>query len=187
MFPFLVANLANALLVTGVAGQTDLRFPDHPHDLARDVARDVARDMAPDVAFDPMRRPGAAVASDDLYDSVDAQSGDAPLWGATPGAAGRGDAGLCGDDRPQFGPLARAAVADAGPEIIRISRFDAATEVLQLECRGRPGAGAPVVEVVDFPDGTGAFVRLDGVTVAAVTGAQGLLPGDILLRSVSES
>jgi hypothetical protein len=42
----------------------------------------------------------------------------------------------------------------------------------------------PDVSVIDFDDGTGASIMVDGTIVLQVTGAQGLDPSAILIRDI---
>jgi len=76
----------------------------------------------------------------------------------------------------------------AGADEINLDRgalidgFDPASDVLEFEYTA--ALGLPEVSVIDFADGTGASVALDGVVLADVTGAQGLDPGSVILTAV---
>lgn len=62
-----------------------------------------------------------------------------------------------------------------------IEAFDPSRDVLDLEYAC--ALGLPDVTVIDFADGTGASIALNGVVVADVTGAQGLDPLMVLLTA----
>ncbi len=63
-----------------------------------------------------------------------------------------------------------------------ITGFDPAYDILELEYAA--AMGRPEVTVINFPDGTGASIALNGVVVADVEGAQGLDPRRVILQPV---
>ncbi|MCP5089259.1 MAG: hypothetical protein GY952_20975 [Rhodobacteraceae bacterium] len=76
------------------------------------------------------------------------------------------------------------AIADHAT--VKIARFNAAEELLQIEYLAEfdPHTGqpkVPVVSVENFQDGTGAFIALDGCVAAEVVGAQNLDPAEVVL------
>ncbi|MEM7439218.1 MAG: calcium-binding protein [Pseudomonadota bacterium] len=77
--------------------------------------------------------------------------------------------------------------AVAGSGLATVADFDPAEDVLSLEYTATNDADGnpvvPTVTVVDFADGSGAFIELDGVQVASVTGAQGLDPSAVVLAA----
>lgn len=63
-----------------------------------------------------------------------------------------------------------------------ISSFNPRVDLLELEYTA--AMGMPEVTIMDFADGSGASIALNGVVVADVAGAQGLDPGVVSLIAV---
>lgn len=109
----------------------------------------------------------ADAADGDVHGELDVHGGDA--GGAAPD--------LLADYAP-----------NAAPDIYDFARgdmiagFDPRYDVLELEYSR--AMGTPEVTVINFADGTGASVALNGVVVADIEGAQGLDPALIMLRPV---
>ncbi len=75
------------------------------------------------------------------------------------------------------------SVTKADTGVTKLHDFDAADDTVQIDMvTDQPII--PKVSVDDFGDGTGAFISLDGVVVAEVTGAQNLDPMDVVLLPV---
>jgi len=57
--------------------------------------------------------------------------------------------------------------------------FDPATDTVELDFIA--AEGRPNISVCDFPDGSGAEIRLNGTLVANIEGAAGLKPENVIL------
>ena len=93
---------------------------------------------------------------------------------------GQGDAGIGGAGADTFESGSYIA-EDADAPVV--TDFDPAEDRVQIsvDLEATPD---PEIAVVDFADGTGADVVVDGTTVLRINGAQGLDPDSILVRDM---
>jgi len=92
----------------------------------------------------------------------------------------RSDTGTGGADGDLFFVLDSADQTGAAA----ITDFNQAEDALVIDYKTADFAVPPTVTVVDFTDGTGADVLVNGIVVAKVTGAQGMSSGAVVLESL---
>jgi len=111
---------------------------------------------------------------EDSADTLDGGDGDDHLF------LGEGDTGTGGLGADLF---ESGAYIETDAEAAVVTDFDPAEDQIQIsvDLQATPD---PNVIVVDFADGTGADIVVDGTTVLRVVGAQGLDPDSILIRDI---
>lgn len=111
---------------------------------------------------------------EDSADTLTGGAGDDHLF------LGAGDTGAGGLGADLF---ESGAYIETDAEAAMVTDFDPSEDQIQIsvDLQATPD---PNVIVVDFADGTGANIVVDGTTVLRVTGAQGLDPESILIRDI---
>jgi Ca2+-binding RTX toxin-like protein len=110
----------------------------------------------------------------DAGDTLSGGEGDDHLF------LGRGDIGTGGEGADIF--ESGSFIGEGGDAAV-VTDFNPAEDRIQLsvDLEASPN---PEVEVVDFADGTGADILVDGTVVLSISGAQGLDPNAILIRDI---
>ena len=93
----------------------------------------------------------------------------------------RSDTGTGGDGADAFVVFESADQTGSAT----ITDFDQSADSLIIDYRAADFAVVPTVTVVDFTDGTGADILMDGVLVAQVTGAQGLSASSVSIEALA--
>lgn len=96
---------------------------------------------------------------------------------------GAGDVATGGEGRDIFITGSYIEIADVAGHV---TDFDPTQDVIEVVFDPTL-TPAPVISVVDFPDGTGADILFNGQVILTVSGAQGLDPSDIQLREITLS
>lgn len=111
---------------------------------------------------------------EDSADTLAGGDGDDHLF------LGEGDTGIGGNGADLF---ESGAYIESDTEAAVVTDFNPNEDQIQVsvDLQATP---QPNITVVDFADGTGADILVDGTTVLRVTGAQGLDPDSILIRDI---
>lgn len=188
------ANGTVIALVEGAGGLTpdlvEVVMSGHPTGPAAPTHLDVLQDGG--------NRGDASTETANRAEDMTAQTGEdvggslaGNLGGDTPGEGGETDMLHAEADRPGAGDMADGGdgpdefvYADTGPDgqsVGTVEDFD--READQIEILYDPAViDDPALDVVDFEDGTGASIVLNGSPILHVKGAQGLDPAQIVVR-----